>query len=177
MTPKTPMDAVKEALVALKEPFRKKYWEAFFNGARYDEMLDQAWPWLVDQVTALLSEYAGTQGDVKKSFRQMLDTIIHARELRQCEVTPEIERHIERWEKEYAALRVAEPEWRDISTAPKDGAIVIGYVEDNGPCCMWWQMKPPNPEHIDGYWKYEMQWLEGSVPTHWIPLPPAPRKE
>ncbi len=29
--------------------------DAFFNGARHDEMLNQAWPWLVEQIALLAS--------------------------------------------------------------------------------------------------------------------------
>ena len=42
----------------LKEPFRKKYWEAFFNGARHDEMLDQTWPWLIEQIAVIAAREA-----------------------------------------------------------------------------------------------------------------------
>lgn len=94
----TPIDkAIAAKLTELKEPFRKKYWEAFFNGARHDEMLDQAWPWLVDQVLALtelkaLKESAGEQirsviGETVKEMAPKLEQDLTDAYKRGCEDT------------------------------------------------------------------------------------------
>jgi len=62
-------------------------------------------------------------------------------------------------------------EWKDISTAPKDGtrilapnlmerSVTIGvWTELYGGC--WYDL---TVGHLNGYWK----------PTHWMPLPPPP---
>jgi len=62
-------------------------------------------------------------------------------------------------------------EWKDISTAPKDGSVVLG----------WW----PSMAHTGGYMQsvkfddFRQAWLVywdlSEVPvTYWMPLPPPP---
>lgn len=72
-------------------------------------------------------------------------------------------------------------EWRDISTAPKDGTVIDVWVNDpDGP------HRQTNVFWDDGYWvlrrnrwsSVEAFFDENGVPkikiTHWRPLPPPP---
>lgn len=59
--------------------------------------------------------------------------------------------------------------WQDISTAPKDGTYVLGY----GP-------HSSRGHYVDAihFWRdrWTIEWMEGfGAPTHWQPLPPAPK--
>lgn len=59
-------------------------------------------------------------------------------------------------------------EWQDISTAPKDGSLVIlclfphpGFIQ-----C---------PRKVGGWWNEKWNTFGGTwQPTHWMPLPDAP---
>jgi len=69
-----------------------------------------------------------------------------------------------------ATLRFTDTGWRDIATAPKDGAKIIAYSQDVSgntglnpfvSLCAW---------HPDaGFCTCELREV-----THWMPLPPAP---
>ena len=64
--------------------------------------------------------------------------------------------------------------WQPIETAPKDGTTVIAY-------------RPTTPPHIEGmywvgendswHWSYDGDSPRegGQQPTHWMPLPEAPK--
>lgn len=56
-------------------------------------------------------------------------------------------------------------EWQPIDTAPRDGTEIVVYTADlDAMGVAWW-------EH--GQWTVgESGW----EPTHWIPVPPPPRK-
>ena len=66
----------------------------------------------------------------------------------------------------------SQDEWRDISTAPKDGTAILAYwspvvegAADAMDIALW----------ADGGWRDpdDIEALYGT-PTHWMPLPPAP---
>ena len=62
--------------------------------------------------------------------------------------------------------KLAEREWQDISTAPKDGAKVIIYDTKHGV--------------RSGSWIVGINftgWNHSETPTHWQPLPPKPESE
>lgn len=72
-------------------------------------------------------------------------------------------------------------EWRDISSAPKDGTTIILWVREhyNDHEHMLWPCEYVHGElcwqisdncHLD----YDYQILEDCTPTHWMPLPPPP---
>lgn len=69
----------------------------------------------------------------------------------------------------------AVPQWRDISTAPKDGtAILLAVLGSSGKYAQQvgsWQVDRLNDEP-DGW---EWPWTVGR-PTHWMPLPPPPEQ-
>ena len=72
-------------------------------------------------------------------------------------------------------------EWKDISTAPKDGRRVLIYTSGVLPRVTvgFWQAdigrKTPRP-----FWNSEaaqlhgVGWARASSPTHWMDLPPPP---
>ena len=64
-----------------------------------------------------------------------------------------------------------EREWRDISTAPKDGTRILAR-DRNGWREMWWVT---NGTDYADYW--QDQFDSEPEPTHWAPLPPPPEKE
>ena len=67
-------------------------------------------------------------------------------------------------------------EWRDISTAPRDGTWMLGWEGPSGTSCgilvMRW--KP------EGSW-FEEGWYDDgkrqAEPTHWMPLPAPPANQ
>jgi len=85
-------------------------------------------------------------------------------------------------------------EWKDISTAPKDGtwiqARIPGYGSDNiiawrgwyvtdedDEVCAWTFMTEQEPPDCwtDGVcWKVNEDGKASVQPTHWMPLPPPP---
>lgn len=57
-------------------------------------------------------------------------------------------------------------EWRDIETAPKDGAEILA-VTDVGQMVVF---------YADGMWREKANYLGlRNEPTAWMPLPPAPQ--
>ena len=89
------------------------------------------------------------------------------------------------------ARATTESEWQDISTAPKDGTVVLLFCPDAlGDEVTTGYFNTPRPEGRyvphptvkDAFVVYQIQeegfWeaaLEGSVePTHWMPLPRKP---
>ncbi|KKB61126.1 hypothetical protein WM40_24970 [Robbsia andropogonis] len=90
------------------------------------------------------------------------------------------------------ALAEQIPKWQPIETAPKDTiARLLGYRNDLG---NWRTVRGRyySQEEIDDYWEYPEDaapgWYETPVnadeppnvwlvtPTHWMPLPPAPKE-
>jgi hypothetical protein len=71
-----------------------------------------------------------------------------------------------------AALRPTYTGWRDIATAPRDGRVVLVFSAAR---CVWsvvsaqWRQDWPN-----GGWDTISKHTTPIVPTHWMPLPPAP---
>jgi hypothetical protein len=71
-----------------------------------------------------------------------------------------------------ATLRFTDTGWRDIATAPKDGRVVLVFSAAR---CVWsvvsaqWRQDWPN-----GGWDTINKHTTPIVPTHWMPLPPAP---
>jgi hypothetical protein len=71
-----------------------------------------------------------------------------------------------------AALRPTDTGWRAIATAPKDGRVVLVFSAAR---CVWsvvsaqWRQDWPN-----GGWDTISKHTTPIVPTHWMPLPPAP---
>ena len=67
-------------------------------------------------------------------------------------------------------------EWRDISTAPRDGAFVLGVNRHGENQVIRW-MEKYHPKSRPTKW---MQWDTPDEcsfePTHWLPLPPAPEE-
>lgn len=71
-------------------------------------------------------------------------------------------------------------EWRDISTAPKDGTEIIIAGRDWVSCASWGETKYHGSGWLDAcdlahYDSYTARPLSGV--THWAPLPPPPEKE
>ena len=93
-------------------------------------------------------------------------------------------------------------EWKDISTAPKDGSVFMGGTVDGlcSPCCICveppkgsitprlWGLLPPKIERegggtfiyfalpkARGFARMTMRQDGGWEPTHWQPLPEAPQ--
>ena len=74
-------------------------------------------------------------------------------------------------------------EWQDISTAPKDGTVLIGKIPFENPLCETRKIK-----WVSGWCSlYEMEWAgmkkatwlklnDQHQPTHWMLLPAPPKK-
>lgn len=76
-----------------------------------------------------------------------------------------------------AALSAAQQahQWRDISTAPKDGTWVLLHQPDNGTCAAGWMTGDIEWWHVtDGKDDYPVR---GAEPDGWLPLPPAPGED
>lgn len=58
-------------------------------------------------------------------------------------------------------------QWRDISTAPKDGTEILALYDDDFRQVVTWDAM------MDGWLVCENFYIE---PTHWMPLPPAPAR-
>ena len=68
------------------------------------------------------------------------------------------------------ALREARamgPEWRDISEAPKDGTVFLGFFSNGEVHVVY---------ILEGKCRRQMDKEDWEMPTHWTPLP-APPKE
>jgi len=80
------------------------------------------------------------------------------------------------YQKQRRALEEASPVvpvgWRDITTAPRDGRVVLVFSAAR---CVWsvvsaqWRQDWPN-----GGWDTISKHTTPIVPTHWMPLPAAP---
>lgn len=70
---------------------------------------------------------------------------------------------------EIERLRAA-TQWRPIETAPKDELILVGPTKRMGICAAMYHSR-------DG-WVTETcsDWVPIHTPTHWMPLPPAPKE-
>lgn len=55
--------------------------------------------------------------------------------------------------------------WQDISTAPKDGTLIMVGAPGCGVSLVRWMLDS---------WIDEQGFTQGTWPTHWIPLPAAP---
>lgn len=67
---------------------------------------------------------------------------------------------------ELAALAPAVPQWMPIETAPKDGTpVLVREARCSGFAVMY-----------SGGWKYESGNICYLEPTHWMPLPDAPKE-
>ena len=67
-------------------------------------------------------------------------------------------------------------DWQPISTAPKDGVVVLTIHEDDlYPQCAFhmgvWMRQTEGPEDMHGPGKWEPLYR---TPTHWMPLPEPP---
>ena len=66
--------------------------------------------------------------------------------------------------------------WQPIETAPKDGTkILVCHIHYYSPITAWWSSYHPNA-------KGKETWREDGSnyklnPTHWMPLPEAPKME
>ncbi len=58
-----------------------------------------------------------------------------------------------------------ETPWQPISTAPKDGRLILTWSLSQTIATMWWA-KDEDPAWTDGEYTYS--------PTHWMPLPAPP---
>jgi len=76
---------------------------------------------------------------------------------------------------------LAEPEWRDISTAPKDGTTVLLFSNKNG---LGWNITgygrwEGGDDIVSGWVSFGMIEPGGNLglasPTHWMPLPSPPK--
>lgn len=77
-------------------------------------------------------------------------------------------------------------EWRDIETAPRDAVIMLFGLLDPHPSDREAHAQLDKPKRFTGYWDevdeawcpvgstWEGPWI---IPTHWLPLPPAPGAE
>ena len=74
----------------------------------------------------------------------------------------------------------ANPQWQDISTAPKDETEVLIYADSEVISAYWSESiwaKVANPKrHQSGGWVKDVNRSDTYVytPTHWMPLPKAP---
>jgi len=64
------------------------------------------------------------------------------------------------------------PQWQPISTAPRDGSDVVCYAEPHliggGIILLCWM----EYKGVAAWWDFEM---EAWNPTHWMPIPEAPK--
>lgn len=79
--------------------------------------------------------------------------------------------------KEHPILYSA-PMWQPIETAPKDGTRIL--VVGNGwkyPNILWWSAihKEWIDNILDEHYRFPDHVAWGYIPTHWMPLPEAPR--
>ena len=67
-------------------------------------------------------------------------------------------------------------EWRDISTAPKDGtAILVCRADDLEPWHDIWDYDDDTPGAASGHvWHGGEGWYTQGAATHWMPLPEPP---
>lgn len=76
-----------------------------------------------------------------------------------------------RWEgwQARAIESALQPGWRDIESAPKDELILVGPTKRMGICVAM--------HHSRDGWVTETcsEWMTIYTPTHWMPLPPAPK--
>ena len=77
-------------------------------------------------------------------------------------------------------------EWRPIETAPRDAVIMLFGLLDPHPSDREAHAQLDRPKRFTGYWdEVDEAWCPvGStwtgpwiIPTHWLPLPPAPGAE
>lgn len=63
--------------------------------------------------------------------------------------------------------------WRDIASAPRDGGGILLYAPSDQPdvCVCWWSWEIESGGWLFGDQLHDV--FEG--PTHWMPLPPAPK--
>lgn len=107
---------------------------------------------------------AGNKEMLRNALTEQAET--HAMELRAYEATVQnLEQRIRDLEKE----RV--PEWQPIETAPNNELILIGPTKRMGVCV--------GMNHSFEGWVTETpsDWVSIYAPTHWMPLPAAPKKE
>jgi len=80
-----------------------------------------------------------------------------------------------------ALARIRAAEWRDISTAPRDGTTVLLFSNKNG---LGWNITgygrwEGGDDIVSGWVSFGMIEPGGNLglanPTHWMPLPAAPR--
>jgi len=62
----------------------------------------------------------------------------------------------------------AAPNWQPIETAPKDGKESLFYTEEMGQVVMYWEGR-------DKRWETGFNEGDSLTPSHWMPLPAAPR--
>lgn len=73
-------------------------------------------------------------------------------------------------------------EWQPIETAPKDGTKILVWTHhDEVEVSEWYESKGETYEPVEGteYFRpvtkvYHSGW-NGNTPTHWMPLPEAPK--
>ncbi len=77
--------------------------------------------------------------------------------------------------------RLREAGWRDIESAPRDGTRIMLWLREPWACvelALWyepwgvWLTERYLPGETD-----EMGGIGADVPTHWMPLPPAPARK
>jgi hypothetical protein len=78
-----------------------------------------------------------------------------------------------------AALRPTDTGWRDITTAPKDGTMILVAYDDSA--ARTGRLEGPRERVYEAGWDEQQAtfaarngFLLHSAATHWMPLPPAP---
>lgn len=89
-----------------------------------------------------------------------------------------------RWNMRYAYEAMLANQWQPIETAPKDGTRIITLVCGFKPTIGWWGENGWTNDQAEATerlidiadWLVVDDGTSGYSPTHWMPLPPPPKK-
>lgn len=121
---------------------------------------------------AVIWENAVNEGKMRKDFETWVRSTKRTENQLRRMSGGEYEVMATQWE--WQAWQAAAPAWQPISTAPRDGTVVLARIPDQDvQQAVMWSAKENCWVIQWDHWK-----LDGfDTPTHWMPLPPAPEEK